>query len=142
MNLIAGHGTDQDGNLIEPSSFEISMDEMADEEDVWATVGDENEDNAVSQANSIEDLLIKECYQGIASGNQAVIDKTCLKADLLTYRCEQPVDASFYIGVTFDISEGYNSQGFRGKLVKHWCREMNTYKVTNKKHQTISILGT
>jgi len=34
MNLIAGHGTDIDGNLIEPGSFEISMDEMGDEDRV------------------------------------------------------------------------------------------------------------
>ena len=129
MNLIAGHGTDLDGNLIEPSSFEINMDEQADTEEIWATVGDESDDNDVSMAGDILDLLIKECYRGMASGNQDVIDKNCLTADILTYRCESPVDASFYLGVTFDVREGYNSQGFRGKLVKHWCREMNTYKV-------------
>ena len=63
------------------------------------------------------------------SGNQAVVSKACATADLLTYRCGLPVDAASYIGVTFDISEGYNSQGLRGKLVKHWCREQNKYKV-------------
>ena len=71
------------------------------------------------------------------SGSSEVVSKACATADLLTYRCGLPVDAASYIGVTFDISEGYNSQGFRGKLVKHWCREQNKYKVITsiKKHK-------
>ena len=54
----------------------------------------------------------------MSSGNEEVIKKNCLTADILQFRCEQPIDASFFIGVTFDISKGYNSKGFRGKLVK------------------------
>ena len=57
-----------------------------------------------------------------------MVDKNCLTADILTYKCERPIDASFYLGVSFDVKVGYNSEGFRGKIVKHWCREMNTYK--------------
>ena len=64
MNLVAGKGSDLNGNLIEPSSFEISMNEIADEEDVWATVGDASSDNPVSNSEGILDLLVENCYKG------------------------------------------------------------------------------
>ena len=47
---------------------------------------------------------------------------------LAAYKCNRPIDAAAYIGVTFDITKGYSMQGFRGKLVKPWCREMQQYK--------------
>ena len=60
--------------------------------------------------NDIEDLLIKECYRGVATKSQKQVDKNCLTADILTYKCESPIDAAAFIGVTFDITKGY-SQG-------------------------------
>ena len=64
MNLVAGKGTDLDGNLIEPSSFEVSMQEQVDEEELWATAGDESTDNPVSNSEQVIDLLIDSCYKG------------------------------------------------------------------------------
>ena len=65
---------------------------------------------------------------------QSQVDKNCLTADILTYKCERMIDAANYMGVTVDITRGTGMAGFRGKLVKPWCREMNTFKVTEKQN--------
>ena len=59
---------------------------------------------------------------------QSQVDKNCLTADILTYKCERMIDAANYMGITVDITRGTGMAGFRGKLVKPWCREMNTFK--------------
>ena len=59
--------------------------------------------------------LLLECYKGIAKDNQDIVDKNCLTADILTYKCESLIDAANYIGVTFDIRQGYSMKGYRGK---------------------------
>ena len=54
-------------------------------------------------------------------GNPANIgqaSKDCLSAKMTVFRCEKPIDAANYIGVTFDILKGYGQGGFRGRLVK------------------------
>ena len=70
IDLDPGAGTDLDGNLIEPSAFEISLSEDQSEQDVWAQIGDESPDSPVVPKGDILDLLIKECYQGMAQGNR------------------------------------------------------------------------
>ena len=80
------------------------------------------------------------------------MDKNCAAADVETYKCQTPIDAAFYIGITFDMTKvgsrifkiSYSSitsqfkviengvietaNAFRGKLVKQWCREMNVFQ--------------
>ena len=117
------------GDFIELAGWELDM--QADDDGCsgeCGSAGDPSNDE-VSASDDMLDLLVKECYRGVASGNKEQVDKNCLTADILTYRCESPIDASFYIGVTFDMTQRYTPEGFRGKLVKHWCREMNTYRV-------------
>ena len=67
--------------------------------------------------------------KGIKEGDKALVDKNCATADIATYRCRTPIDASFYIGVSFDITKSLDPSSFRSKLVKHWCRDRQTYKV-------------
>ena len=116
-----------DGQVMTPAGFEASIAAIEDMEEQWANVGDPEPEASIKNGD-IEDLLIKECYRSIAADNQDQVDANCLTADILTYKCESPIDAAAYIGVTFDITRGYGQGGYRGKLVKHWCREMNTYK--------------
>ena len=72
--------------------------------------------------------MSKNCYAAINAGNRALADKTCPKVDDAKNACTKPIDASDYLGVTYDVSEGYNSQGFRGSMIKKWCREGQKYK--------------
>ena len=56
------------------------------------------------------------------------------QADNAAFRCKNKIGAAQYIGVTYDLSDGfsptigYTMDGYKGKLVKHWCREMQQYK--------------
>lgn len=118
-----------DGAVISPSGFAASIEAIQDQDDgEWANVGDPDPEASI-HGGDIEDLLIKGCYRSIAKGNDRDADPNCARADILTFKCEAPVDAAAYIGVTFDITKGYSQAGFRGKLVKHWCREKRKYKV-------------
>ena len=49
---------------------------------------------------------------------QSQVDKNCLTADILTYKCERMIDAANYMGITVDITRGTGMAGFREKLVK------------------------
>ena len=100
-----------DGEFIEPSGWELEMTESDGPSD-WANAGPPSDD-AVSSSDDMLDLLVKECYRGISLGNKQQVDKNCATADILTYKCETPIDAAFYIGVSFDITEGYTPTGFR-----------------------------
>ena len=54
-------------------------------------------------------------------GNPANVgdsDKNCIAAQMAVFRCQNPIDAANYIGVTFDILKGYGQGGFRGRLIK------------------------
>ena len=68
---------------------------------------------SLAMTDKFLDLLTKNCYAAVNAGNRALADKTCPKVDDAKNACAKPIDASDYLGVTYDISDGYNSQGFR-----------------------------
>lgn len=52
----------------------------------------------------------------------------CGELDDRKYSCNLPIDAADFLGVSFDITDGYNSQGFRASITKRWCRNKQKYK--------------
>lgn len=48
-------------------------------------------------------------------------DVACPLADNILNACKDIIDAAQYIGVTFDIRKGYNTEGYRSQLVLMWC---------------------
>ena len=68
-------------------------------------------------------------------GDRGKVDKNCMAADVAVFKCHKPIDAANYIGIAYDYTKGVNRdtgetvpQGFRGKIVKHWCRDQQNYK--------------
>ena len=55
-----------------------------------------------------------------------------MEADIALYKCTTPIDAATYIGITYDYTLIENGkptpEGFRGRLVKHWCRDMQIFQ--------------
>lgn len=70
------------------------------------------------------DLFSKSCNADI-NGHS---DPKCAYQDDQKYSCDKPLDAADYLGATFDVTDGYNSQGFRANIIKRWCRDKQKYK--------------
>ena len=58
-----------DGEFIEEAGWELDMEEAADDVSDWASAGSPSDDVA-SSSDDILDLLVQECYRGIASSNR------------------------------------------------------------------------
>ena len=58
----------------------------------------------------LDELLIKDCYKGIAQGGKNSNKKECLAIDNQYFRCKNKIGAANYIGITYSIPDGY-SQG-------------------------------
>ena len=58
-------------------------------------------------------------------------DISCPLADNILNACNSIIDAAQYIGVTFDVTVGYNTRGYRQQITKMWCA--NARKFANNR---------
>ena len=58
-------------------------------------------------------------------------DTSCPIADSIINACKNIIDAAQYIGVTYDITGGYSTKGYRSQIVIMWC--INRRKFANNR---------
>ena len=52
----------------------------------------------------------------------------CPMADSILNSCNNVMDAAQYIGVTFDVRKGYNTEGYRNQILLTWCSTKKKFR--------------
>lgn len=49
-------------------------------------------------------------------------------ADSILNSCSKVMEAASYIGVTFDVRKGYNTEGYRNQILLQWCSSKKKFR--------------
>ena len=153
LQMNPGAGIGADGQLLQPSEFEIQLAGAKDFQDanINNDIVDAKGSLPPTSAESLGEKMTGDClekYRDKVTKNdftqsaieiydeqnierQTEVSYACPDFDTLRNTCGEVIDAAQYIGVTFDVTKGYNLDGYRNALVLLWCSEEKKWKGQN-----------